>query len=397
MFGFRNSSKKHLPFPNGKHQVSCVDVMTEYSKDGVFFRIFYPASTDKKIQDEPESWFPWSPHDMYIKGIASFVNLWAFIIRLLVFLYGGTTYVPAFWEEEPIKDCKMPIVIFSHGFGASRFICSTICSDLASQGYFVAAVEHRDTSACATYYYKSEEDRDNNVRTWVRHNKLNCGPNHYTIRNKQVKFRTEEVIKVMNFLEEIQDGTAEKIVIPTKFDVLKFKNCLDLSKVALMGHSFGGATSLLALSMDSRFKLGIILDAWMFPLKDEKTLKIRQPLLFINSATFHIPSNITAIEAVMAQPNGAKREIYTIKHSTHETQTDSPFILGYWLDWFKHKVDPKLGTEINNFLIQRFLSAHTGVPQNLNTNLDAQDNIYPKYIMEGAVVGADKPRRQFLS
>ena len=36
-----------------------------------------------------------------------------------------------------------PVVVFSHGLSAMRTICCGICSDLASHGYVVAAVEHR--------------------------------------------------------------------------------------------------------------------------------------------------------------------------------------------------------------------------------------------------------------
>ena len=36
-----------------------------------------------------------------------------------------------------------PVVVFSHGLAAMRTICCGICSDLASHGFVVAAVEHR--------------------------------------------------------------------------------------------------------------------------------------------------------------------------------------------------------------------------------------------------------------
>jgi platelet-activating factor acetylhydrolase len=43
----------------------------------------------------------------------------------------------------------------------------------------------------------------------------------------------------------------------------------------------------LGLSEDKRFKLGLVLDAWLFPLRDEEiTDAVTQPLLFINTGMF---------------------------------------------------------------------------------------------------------------
>ncbi|XP_046687171.1 platelet-activating factor acetylhydrolase-like [Homalodisca vitripennis] len=89
-----------------------------------------------------------------------------------------------------------------------------------------------------------------------------------------------------------------------------------------MGHSFGGATALLTLSSDYRFKQGVILDGWMFPLKEEK-LEVAQPLLFINTPTFHITSNLTVMERFISSPPGSHRQLFIIKTSNHETQTDT--------------------------------------------------------------------------
>jgi hypothetical protein len=63
----------------------------------------------------------------------------------------------------------------------------------------------------------------------------------------------------------------------------QMKNCFYFA-----GHSFGGATTLLGLSEDPRFKVGIVLDGWLFPIKDEDIVKsVNQPVLFVNTGSHY--------------------------------------------------------------------------------------------------------------
>lgn len=81
---------------------------------------------------------------------------------------------------------KFPVVVFSHGLGACKFFYSGTYAQLASHGFIVAALEHRDTSACVTYYYASPQDHSKSVRTWIKHHKMGFGPENYPARVKQV-------------------------------------------------------------------------------------------------------------------------------------------------------------------------------------------------------------------
>lgn len=135
----------------------------------------------------------------------------------------------------------------------------------------------------------------------------------------------------------------------------------------MMGHSFGGATALNTVSKRKEFKYCILLDPWMFPIKDEELhTKVHQPILFINTQTFHIESNVKAMAKLLKNNN----KMYTIKHTTHENQTDSPLIVGYWLNWFMKKLDPEVATNINNALILTFLHKYINHPPQIDALLN---------------------------
>lgn len=362
--------------------------MSEYSKEGSFLRLHYPSN---RLKQDPSKWINWAPHPEYVKGFSAVTRIWAFIIRFLLWLYSGSLKIPVIWEANVADNTKMPVILFSHGFGASRFICSTLCYELASQGFLVASVEHRDTSACATYYYKNENDCANDKRTWVYHEYMdlsNMGPEHYNIRNRQIHLRKSECIKALNTLEAINKGTARNI-LNCKLPLAQFKENLDFSNLCIMGHSFGGATSLSTLSTDKRFKVGIILDGWMFPIKNE-TLQISQPLLLLNTQTFHIKSNLAALKKII--DDGNNRSVYTVLKTNHESQTDSPTALGFWMDWFLWKLDHEKALRLQNHMTIRFLSKTIDFP----SDASASEGYIAKFsdiILEGLQDFSISPRR----
>ena len=80
------------------------------------------------------------------KESVSFVRraIEAYKIKLICSYSLQETYIPTLWQEPVSKRIKkFPVVVFSHGYGATRFLCSTVCNELASRGYIVAALEHK--------------------------------------------------------------------------------------------------------------------------------------------------------------------------------------------------------------------------------------------------------------
>lgn len=103
----------------------------------------------------------------------------------------------------------------------------------------------------------------------------------------------------------------------------------------------------------------IVLDGWMFPLKPEQLLNINQPILFINTQTFHIPANINLLYQYFSTKG--IRKLYTMKRTTHESPTDTPFIHGYWLNLcMLNKLNPKTALNLQSSLTVKFLGENIG-------------------------------------
>lgn len=356
-----------IPRGNGPYSVGCTDLMIGYTKKSTLLRLYYPSKDDTHHDTL------WIPNKEYFLGLSKFLGTDWLMGKILNSFFGSMT-TPANWNAPLRTGERYPLIIFSHGLGALRTIYSAIGIDLASHGFIVAAVEHRDGSASATYYFNDQAAADTANKTWLYLKTLKR-EEEILERNKQVRQRAKECSEALNLILDIDHGKPVKNLLDLEFDVEQLKDSINRNEVAIIGHSFGGGTVIQALSGDQRFRCGIALDAWMIPLGDEVYSRIPQPLFFINSERFQFPANIAKMKKCYLP--GKERKMITIRGSVHQNFADFTFATGKitgHIFRLQGDIDSYVAIDLTNKASLAFLQKHLG----LHKDFDQWD-----YLIEG--------------
>jgi dienelactone hydrolase len=163
---------------------------------------------------------------------------------------------------------SLPLVVLSPGFTNSRSALTALAEDLASHGYVVAGIDH-------TYESFATAFPDGRVTT--------CRAREAPRRDRKEEVAAGRAADVCFVLDEL---TGAHPAWPGA-------GLIDPSRMAMAGHSAGGAAAIAAMLADSRIRAGIDMDgATAAPIPDEG---LARPFLFLGKQSNYTPGSGGAV------------------------------------------------------------------------------------------------------
>jgi hypothetical protein len=275
----------------------------------------------------------------------------------------------------------LPLVVLSPGFTSPRSTLTALAEDLASHGYVVAGIDH-------TYESYGTAFPDGRVTTCLAREARQRG-----LREKG-KVTAGRAADVSFVLGELTSGS------PVGPGV----TLIDPSRMAMAGHSLGGAAAIAAMLADSRIRAGIDMDGSTdAPIPDTG---LSRPFLFLGKQSGYTPGSGRA-----AAPGTREWKLRRGPVSTWERDWE---LLTGWKRWLlmagavhasftdlalladQIGIDIAAGLsgarslDITRAYVRAFFDLHLrGTPQSL---LDQPSARYPEVTFASPEAGAPRPR-----
>lgn len=251
-----------LPAPTGPHQVGTVtydvrmgepEPLTEVPVDRrhVVAQLYYPAR--RAADGGPAAYLPRVDEmrrGLREHGFPPFAELAERLDRY----ERVRTHL---WPDEPIlgSEGPFPIVLFSPGGNTSRHWYTGLLQELASHGYVVAAMSHAHSGldvypgvgflASHRYWHPGSE----------------VPAEDRAARDDQLSDRlAADARAALDFLVALQTGACRGTAASAGCAVTGMRGSLDLERVAILGHSRGGATVSRACASDPRLDACVVYD-----------------------------------------------------------------------------------------------------------------------------------------
>ncbi len=266
----------------------------------IMVQFWYPAERTKKAKRTPYV----DNINVRTESIGIAGGFPGFLVRHIE-LTKTNSYLDLEVDSDP---APFPIIIYSHGITSMRYLHTSFAEKLANHGYAVIGLDHSYDANITIFPDGSIADYRSDI---TGH------PDSITIRKKQINTRANDIRFIINQLERIQSGEIKHVL----------NGYLDLSRIGVAGHSFGGATSTLVSFLDDRITASMALDSWMNPVPIEVIEKgLAQPFLHIGRPHWEdsdYPSNYSFLDTLIQNNRGFSHQII-INNTLHMDYCDAP-------------------------------------------------------------------------
>ena len=279
-----------MPIPDGPHAVGTTTFVVRdearaerYGPEPggpreLVVQVWYPAAPDAPVVRAP-----------LVPQAAAFVELGAAELGLPRFALGHLPLIRGnATEDAAVLPGRAPVVLLAHGWTGFRTVQSDLAERLASEGYVVAAADHRYGALVTTFPDGRADVFDPEALP-----EFGTVPADEYARASRALITTfaDDLALVLRSLEERPPSA--------------LAGSLDLTRVAMVGHSTGGGAAFQSCAAEPRCAAAAGLDPWVEPV-DEDVLRtgIGRPMLSLRTADW------------IARPNEA------VLRELHRTQRD---------------------------------------------------------------------------
>ena len=348
-----------------------------FQLDTVLFTLYYPAETDAVSNKPLHRWIP-KPVELTARGYAAAAGIgnWftnALFTAALAGLAGSLT-IPAQVDvplggappgAEEIGNTKRedsyPVVVFTHGMASSRTDYTHYCGELASRGYIVAAIEHRDGSSPGSLVMGHDGATSKEVILFkledVHLPDTDEQMDVEAFKKAQLAFRQAEIEATVETLQQVNAGEGARLYAANSRlegeNLKQWAGRLNTDEMVLAGHSYGATGVLQALKPLSAkngttvrnpklpFAGAIALD----PGKSSGRLNadLAAPLLVVHSnswsaskSVFYGRPHFSVVRDLVSSNNVDKKNpswFMTSLGTSHPSVTDAPLIEPLLLSW----------------------------------------------------------------
>jgi len=249
-----------------------------------------------------------------------------------------------------IEDEGYPILIFSHGMASTRTDYTHYAGELASRGFIVVMLEHRDGSCPGSIIMR--HGQPSKSRLTFRMSEVESAKGEpleiEDFHRAQLNFREAEIEEAVKVLKQINSGEGDDVFKQNTRKEGKglggWAGRLNVDEMIIAGHSYGATGALQALKggpTEKRpFTGAIVLD----PGKQSGRLNhdVRVPLLVIHSnswsskySIFYGRAHFGVVRDLVEENNrrGNPSWFMTSLGTSHPSVTDAPILEPTLLSW----------------------------------------------------------------